>query len=66
MPYISDGVMVYQINLGNAYMFARDLYMAEVDDPEQAILAAIDLGYIEMNFLIDEAGNIQTGYIVVE
>lgn len=66
-PYIdTDGEMTYNVNLGNAYMYARELYMAEVDDNQLALLAAVDLGYIEMDFKIDEAGSFQVGYIVVE
>lgn len=60
-----SGDIVYQINLKSAFLFAPDIYMAEVNSSELGILSAIDHGYIELDFSIDKDGKLKTGYIVV-
>ena len=56
----------YVINMSAAKVHAPELYYAELNAIDEAILAAIEAGYIELDFTIDEDGNLNTTYNVLK
>lgn len=64
-PIQFHGETLYNINMEKAKVHAPEVYYAELDAVDAAILEAIEAGYIEMDFTIDPEGNLDTTYKVL-
>lgn len=61
----ADGIE-YTVNMEQARKHAPEIYYAELNAVDTAILEAIEAGYLELDFTIDEDGNLDTTYKVLE
>lgn len=59
----TDGVM-YDVDMQRAKQYAPDIFYAELDALDEAILEAIEAGFLEMDFSLNEDGNLDTTYKV--
>jgi hypothetical protein len=56
----------YTVNMEKAREHAPAIYFAEMDAVDTAILEAIESGYLELDFTVDDDGNLFTAYKVTE
>lgn len=68
MPEVvnDDGDIEYSLNMPRAKELAPEIYWAELNAIDTAILEAIEQGYLELDFIMDENGNIDTLYNVTD
>lgn len=64
-PIETDDGVEYNINMEKAREHASALYYAELDAIDEAVLAAIEAGYLQLDFTIDEDGRLDTTYKVL-
>lgn len=62
----TDDGIEYTVNMEKAREHAPTIYFAELDAVDAAVLEAIELGYLELDFTIDPEGNLFTSYVVTE
>lgn len=61
-----DGEIEYSCDLQKAKEHAPEIYLAEMEAIDKAILDAVDLGYLEIDMQIDPEGNLSISYIPTE
>ena len=62
----TDDGIEYTVNMEKAREHAPTIYFAELEAIDKAILEAIEIGFIELDFTIDPEGNLFTSYVVTE
>lgn len=65
-PVMSPDGIEYVVNMEKAREHAPTIYFAELEAVDKAILEAIEMGFIELDFTIDPEGNLFTSYVVTE
>lgn len=61
-----NGELMYTVNMPKAKQHAPEIYYAELDAIDTAILEAIEAGYLELDFAIEPEGDMFTSYVVTK